>query len=137
MLRNVFRRAHHTISGLSANLSVQGKSTDATGIHLKCMDLIKHPSADQAIFNLDELDSWVRQRSDAELDIFAAGEQERYYFLVKRRLSSLFLCPKSRMFTVTFLSIQRLTSKPKTGQRRSRTWKHLPSKSAQKAATLF
>ena len=88
MLRNVFRRAHHTISGLSANLSVQGKSTDATGIHLKCMDLIKHPSADQAIFNLDELDSWVRQRSDAELDIFAAGEQERHYFLVKRRFSS-------------------------------------------------
>lgn len=79
MLRNVFRRAHHTISGLSANLSVQGKSTDATGIHLKCMDLIKHPSADQAIFNLDELDSWVRQRNDSELDIFAAGEQERRF----------------------------------------------------------
>jgi len=40
------------------------------------MDLIKHPSADQAVFNLDELDSWVRERSHKELDIFASGAQD-------------------------------------------------------------
>jgi len=74
MLR-ICRRLNATLTGLSANLSVQGRTKGNAPLTLRCMDLIKFPSADLAQFEFDDLNAWVAQRSDSELDLFASDER--------------------------------------------------------------
>ena len=50
------RRLTSRISHLSSNLSILGKSKGDAQITLECIDLIKHPSADVALFDYDAVD---------------------------------------------------------------------------------
>ena len=61
MLR-ISRRLNATVTGLHTNLSIKAKSGGVAPIEFTCIDLIKYPSADQAILKYNDLNSWIYQR---------------------------------------------------------------------------
>lgn len=65
---------HHKLEGLSTNLSILAKSKGSAPIQISCIDLIQHPSADVALFELDHMYSRVADRSGSEIDIYSSGE---------------------------------------------------------------
>lgn len=62
------------IDQLSTNLSILAKSKESAPIKLECIDLIKHPSADVALFDFCSVEgSRVQERSGSEIDIHSVG----------------------------------------------------------------
>ena len=61
-LAKIAWRLSSRIEGLSTNLSVLGKSKGSAAIELSCIDLIRHPSADVALFQYDKMYSRVQDR---------------------------------------------------------------------------